>query len=337
MWQEIKKVIQKGHSFLLTTHVNPDGDGIGSACALAELLKQMGKEVRFVCDSPIPNKFSFLDVDHTHSSYQHRSDYKDIDVLVLVDAHSRERIGRVAEMINEPGVTTIVIDHHAEKESITPYAVIDVNACSSGSMIYTLYQECGYEITKDAAMGLYVSVISDTGRFCYSSTDRKAHQIAEECMKKGVDPDWMYSHIYQQVSLSEFQVFSKALRHMEVFFDGRVIVQKILLEDFEGFSGEVQEIIQSDLEYFHEFNKIISGVDCIVLLCEIAGGQIRISLRASGDFCVDTLSRALGGGGHPKAAGANVEGTVEEVKELVLGKIAEQMGVQTCFSLEKVR
>lgn len=328
MWKDIKKIIQEGHSFLITTHVNPDGDGIGSACALAELLKQMGKDVRFVCDSPIPSKFSFLDIDYSHTSYQDDSLYTDIDVLVLVDAHSKERIGKVSELINKTGITTIVIDHHVPKEVVTPYMVIDVNACSAGSMIYSLYKECGYEMTKEAAMGLYVSVISDTGRFCYSSTDRMAHQIAEECMKMGVDPDWMYSHLYQQVTLSEFQVFSKSLQHMEVFFDGRVIVQKILLEDFEGLPKEVQKLIQSDLEYFHEFNKIISGVDCIVLLCEIPGKQVRISLRASGDFEVDALAKNLGGGGHPKAAGANVLGSVEEVKKLVLSKIGEQMGQQ---------
>lgn len=321
MWRNIKKVLQEHQSFLISTHVNPDGDGVGSACALADLLINMGKNVRFVCDGSFPEKFSFLNIHNIQESYDPSSDYSNIEVLIMVDAHQPERLGRVAEILQNPDVVTVIIDHHQFTDDLGEYVMIDPNASSTGSMIYTLYKECGYELTREAAMGLYVSVISDTGRFCYSSTDRKAHKIAEECMKRGVDPDWMYSHIYQQVTLPEFKVFAKALQHMEEHFENRVIVQKILMEDYQGVPSEVQEILQSDLEYFHEFNKIIAGVDCIVLLCERPENQVRISLRASGDFTVDQIASNLGGGGHPKAAGATLTGSIESVKSRVLDEI----------------
>lgn len=324
MWREIKKVIQEHSSFLITTHVNPDGDGVGSACALADLLRNMGKRVRFVCDGVIPEKFSFLNFNGIHEVYDSQNDYSDIEVAIMVDAHSPERLGNAAQFFERTGIVKVIIDHHPSQEDVGGYCVIDPKASSTGSMIYTLYKECGYELTREAAMGLYVSVISDTGRFCYSSTDRKAHKIAEECMKRGVDPDWMYSHIYQQVSLPEFKVFAKALQHMEEHFDNKVIVQKILMEDFIGLPDHVQEILQSDLEYFHEFNKIIAGVDCIVLLCERPDHVVRISLRASGGFRVDRIANRLGGGGHPKAAGASLAGSVEEVKQLVLSEIQKE-------------
>ena len=321
MWRNIKKVLQEYQSFLITTHVNPDGDGVGSACALAELLKCMKKKVRFVCDSSFPDKFLFLNFHSIQESYDPQGDYSDTEVLIMVDAHSPERLGHVADILKNPNVIRVIIDHHQLSQDLGGYCVIDPNASSTGSMIYTLYKECGFELSREAAMGLYVSVISDTGRFCYSSTDRKAHKIAEECMRRGVDPDWMYSHIYQQVTLPEFKVFAKALQHMEEYFENRVIVQKILIEDYIGVPNEVQEILQSDLEYFHEFNKIIAGVDCVVLLCERPENQVRISLRASGNFCVDEIASNLGGGGHSKAAGATLTGTVEEVKLKVLQEI----------------
>ncbi len=327
MWREIKKVLQEHESFLISTHVNPDGDGVGSACALSDLLLNMGKRVRFVCDSAFPEKFSFLNFNGIQESFDPEEDYSDIEVAIMVDAHSTTRMGRVAQIFQQPDIITVIIDHHQSLEDHNEYCAIDPDASSTGSMIYTLYKECGYELTREAAMGLYVSVISDTGRFCYSSTDRKAHKIAEECMKRGVDPDWMYSHIYQQVSLPEFKVFAKALQHMEVHFNNRVIVQQILLEDFVGVPDEVQEVMQSDLEYFHEFNKIIAGVDCIVLLCERPNNQIRVSLRASGDFRVDNIANTFGGGGHPKAAGANLPGTVEEVKGKVLAEIRRHLDI----------
>lgn len=323
MWRNIKKVLHEHQSFIISTHVNPDGDGVGSACALADLIINMGKKVRFVCEGSFPEKFSFLNFHNIQESYDFNNDYSDVEVVIMVDVHHSERLGKVAQILQNPEVLTVIIDHHQYTKEFGENAIIDPEASSTGSMIYTLYKECGYELTLEAAMGLYVSVISDTGRFCYSSTDRKAHKIAEECMKRGVDPDWMYAHIYQQVTLPEFKVFAKALQHMEEHFDNRVIVQKILKEDYHGFPVEVQEVLQSDLEYFHEFNKIIAGVDCVVLLCERPQNQVRISLRASGDFSVDQIATSLGGGGHPKAAGATLTGSVEDVKLRVLREIQE--------------
>ena len=313
---------------MITTHVNPDGDGVGSACALADLLHRMKKKVRIVCDGPILEKFSFLDFGAVHETFDVAVDYSDIEVAVMVDTHSVERVGDVAQLFGRPGVVPVVIDHHRPATEVFENCVIDPAASSTGSMIYTLYKECGFELSREAAMGLYVSVISDTGRFSYSTTDRKAHKIAEECMKIGVDPDWMHARIYQQVSLAEFKVFAKSLQRMEVHFDEKVIVQKILMEDFIGLPDEVQEILQSDLEYFHEFNKIIAGIDCVVLLCERPDSTVRVSLRSSGEFSVDAIAARLGGGGHRKAAGASVKGSMQEVADRMLKEIctARQSG-----------
>ncbi len=99
MWREIKKIIHQNHNFILTTHVNPDGDGIGAACALTELLLHMGKKVRFICDSPIPSKFSFLDFHGTHEVYTPETDFAQSQVFIVLDTHKRNRIGRLANLI----------------------------------------------------------------------------------------------------------------------------------------------------------------------------------------------------------------------------------------------
>ena len=132
MWIDIKKIIQANERFLITTHVNPDGDGIGAACALTELLLQMGKKVKFVCDSPIPVKFSFLDYHSTHQVYDPRADYSDVQVLIVLDTHKRERIGRLATLIDKPNVETLCIDHHEVEKAFTKHLVIDPKACSVG-------------------------------------------------------------------------------------------------------------------------------------------------------------------------------------------------------------
>ncbi len=318
MWKEIKKVIHQHDNFLLTTHVSPDGDGIGSAAALIELLKMMNKEVRFSCDSPIPVKFRFLDFYSLLKRFDEREDFSGVEVLILVDTHKKERIGRLASLISNPKIRTLLIDHHEVEGPVSPYAAIDPNASSTGSMIYTLFKECGYDLNLRAAMGLYASIVCDTGRFCYSSTDRKAHKIAEECIKKGVDPDWMYSHLFRQVTLAEFKVLAKILQSMESHCDNRVILQTISRQDCEGLGEDAAEILHSDLEYVHEFNKLVVGVECAVLLREMEGGNIRVSLRSLSNLPIDQVTRELGGGGHKMAAGAMVKGSLQEVKKRVI-------------------
>lgn len=318
MWREIKKIIHHHENFLLTTHVNPDGDGIGAACALTELLLQMGKKVRFVCDSPIPRKFAFLDYHSIHETYDPKNSFSEVQVVIVLDTHKKERIGRLSSLIENPEVTSICIDHHEVTETFTPYLAIDPKACSVGAMVYTLYKENGHELNIQAATGIYASVICDTGRFCYSSTGRKAHKIADECIKLGVDPDLMYTRLFQHVSLAETKMFACALQGMETYLENKVVIQQIRLEDCKKMGEEHLDIEHIDLDYIHDFNNLIEDVQCFVLLRELAVDHIRVSLRSRTDVDISQIVRILGGGGHPHAAGVSWKGSLEEVKRKIL-------------------
>ena len=125
MWQELKKLIKEQSSFILTTHINPDGDGIGSACALLELLLEVGKKARFVSPDPIPPRFLFLDKHNLFEEYSKQGNYSQTDVLIVLDAHKKERIGRVQDLLDLHNVTTVVIDHHPESISIGDINLID--------------------------------------------------------------------------------------------------------------------------------------------------------------------------------------------------------------------
>lgn len=318
MWQEIKNIIQQNQHFLLTTHINPDGDGIGSGAAFTELLIQKGKSVRFVCDSPIPAKFSFLDYHHTHEAYNPSADYSAVEVLIVLDTHKKERIGRVAHLLDNAKVISIVIDHHVPTDLFASYSAIDPHACSTGAMVYNLYKEARIPISLQAATGIYASVICDTGRFSYSSTGCNAHKIAEDCIEIGVDPDVMHSRLFQHVSLAQIKVFANALQHMETYFDNHVVIQEIMREDYERAGVEHFDIEHSDLEYIHEFNKLIEDVMCAVLLRELRDNKVRVSIRSLGDFDIGGIMRSLGGGGHRNAAGVTCDGPLSEVKQRIL-------------------
>lgn len=323
MWRDIKKILYHKNNFLLTTHVNPDGDGIGAACAMIELLLKLEKKVRFICDSPIPSKFGFLDYHHLFESYQEGHDYNEFEVVIILDTHKKERIGRLSQIIDSPKVTSICIDHHPAPDPVfTPYHHIDSKACCVGAMIYTLYKECGFELDFNAACGIYASVLCDTGRFCYSSTSRKAHKIADECIKVGVDPDLMYSRLFQSVTLAEVRMFANALQHMETHLNNKVILQEIRREDYEKLGSEHIDIEHADLEYFLEFNKLVEEVECVVLLREVADDQIRVSIRTK-FLDISDLVQALGGGGHSHAAGLNWNGTLHEIKDKILYHLSQ--------------
>lgn len=319
MWREIKQIIQASHHFLLTTHVNPDGDGIGAACALTELLLQMGKCVRFVCDSPIPSKFDFLDYHAVQEIYDPQADYGEAQVLVILDTHKKERIGRLSHLIDRPGLVTVCIDHHEVEHPFTPYLAIDPKACSVGAMVYALYKETKCQLNLRAATGIYTSIICDTGRFCYSSTSCKAHEIADECIKLGVDPDLMYSRLFQHVTLEEIKIFAVALQGMETYLDNRVAIQYIRKKDCEGSI----DLEHADLEYIHDFNNLIEDVQCVVLLRELDHNRTRVSMRSKTDIDVSQIVRSLGGGGHANAAGLTWEGSVDDVKQYILVSLQE--------------
>ncbi len=319
MWRKIKKVIQDNDSFLITTHINPDGDGVGSACALIELLLQMGKTVSFICDSPIPRKFSFLDFHSFHHMFDPEQSYDDIDVVFVLDAHKKDRIGRIFDIIQLPHVIGVCVDHHEADSFFTRHTVIDLYSCSVGAMIYTLYKECGYDLTLEAAMGIYTSIVCDTGRFSYSTTSRKAHKIADECIKLGVDPQIMYSQLFQRVPLAEVKMFATALQRMETHWNDTVIIQEIRLEDYDINMCDSNQ----DFEYIHEFNKLIEDVECVIVLRELSQDIVRVSARSKSAIGIEVIMKNIGGGGHKKAAGALWSGTISEVKAYLLSELSK--------------
>ncbi len=323
MWKGVKRLIKQADAFVITTHLNPDGDGIGSAAALIELLLALDKKVFFVCGSSIPDKFHFLNFHQLFSLYHCLEDVPPCEVLFVLDTCKEERIGRVSDLIRYRGVIPVCIDHHPTECDFTSFAVIDPTACSVGAMIYTLFKESGFELTLPAAMGIYTSVISDTGRFSYASTSRKAHKVADECIKVGVDPSAMHARLFQQIPLSHIQIFASVLHRMEFHLDHKVVLQQIRLTDYQHFCSNGEISLIQDFDYIHEFNKAIKGIECAVILWELPEGYIRVSLRSNSGVDIVKPMRFLGGGGHANAAGALLQSSLEMAKEKVLSLLKE--------------
>jgi len=313
--RDVKRVIRDHRTFLITSHLNPDADGIGSSVALAELLLMQEKQVRLCFDSHIPSNLLFLDFHGLFERYSEDRSYDEVEVVIVLDTNRYERIGRVVDLLTDDRVS-VCVDHHKMAAPFTDVSAIDEEACSVGAQIYTLFKESGYPLNERAAMGIYASVVSDTGRFSYSSTSRKAHKLADECLKLGVDPETMHDQLYRQVPTEQLELFARVLAQREYHLGGRVLVQTISMGDCLETGANAD-----DVDYMHEFQKTLKEIDCAVILRELEG-RVRVSVRANIDWRIDRAMNALGGGGHAKAAGATVEGSLSEVKKRVLEQLS---------------
>lgn len=267
---------------------------------------------------PFLENYAFLDFHKTHEAYKDDGDYRDVEVLIVLDTHRKDRIGRLARLVDDPRLITICIDHHIPVDPLTKHLVVDPKSCSVGAMVYTLYKDSGKELNLNAATGIYASIVCDTGRFCYSTTSRKAHKIAEDCIKKGVDPDLMYSRLFQHVTLAETKMFAHALQEMETFLDNKVAIEVIKKEDWNKLGGGCEDLEHIDLDYIHDFNNMIEDIQCFVLLRELDNNHVRVSLRSKVDLDISPVVQALGGGGHPHAAGLAWTGTLESIKKKLI-------------------
>lgn len=336
MWLQIKEAFEKHHHFVITTHIHPDGDGIGSATALIELLIKLGKSCRFVCDSPIPQKYQFLDYHKVFEEFDPaKTRFTDTDVLIVLDTSQPQRIGRLSKLLERDDILTICIDHHPHEESFMDLEYIDSKACATGALIYNFFQYANVPMNLHAATGIYISILCDTSRFSNSCSDRVAHIIANECIYLGVNPDQIYNRIFQNVPFAEIKIFAAALQRMETYLDNKILVQEIKQEDLESLGAHNQELEYFDLDYILEFNKSIQEVECIVLLRELRNNQVRVSLRSKPGFDIREVVKKMGGGGHSNAAGANVTGSMDEVKSLIISLLEKNMAPENCIAFPR--
>ncbi len=314
MWKDFKRVIKKHHSFAITTHVNPDGDGIGSISALTEFLLQYKKNVRVLLDASIPPKFRFLDQHGLFEIYVPDNDYDDIEALIILDTHQKERIGHVRQLVKKSSRLTCAIDHHPLNNPFADYNIIDSEACSTGAMIYTLFEECEIKISINAATGIYTSIICDTGQFSNSATTELAHSIAKKCIQIGIDPTRINDQVFHKIPLAQIQKIARSLLNMETHHNNKIIIQEIHLDDYESDEIDVQDLEQMH----HDLHRSVDEVECVVLLRELNNDRVKVSMRSKTDVDIGKIMKSVGGGGHPKAAGVSLSGSLKSVKRKIL-------------------
>ena len=310
---------------VLTTHINADGDGCGSEIALAAWLRALGTEAYLVNPTPVPKTFDFLVpdeswvVDATSAKAQELCD--GADVAVVLDTGEVARIGRVRPLID--GLPTVVIDHHPPGDRpIEGVSFRDSSACATGELVFDLIHRAGGPWPQVADLAMYVAILTDTGSFRFSNTTATSLRIAAELVSRGVGPDETYRRLYGNFPRRRFQLLESSLALLEVDAEAGVAWMTVPADQFEALGA-----IPDDLEGMIDYPRSVEGVEVGLLFRQIPRKGIKVSFRSNGAVDVNALARQFGGGGHVRAAGALIEGRMEQVREDVTHATREAVEV----------
>jgi len=312
--KEVAAVFKAGSRVALTTHVNADGDGLGSEVGLWHLLAARGVRASITNPTPIPERFAFLIPDGADQSDRAAKEIERADAVVVLDISDLGRIGDLGSAVQARRVPVACIDHHVSPGTLPPGPrLVAPEATATAELVFDLATTLGWPITADAARALYVGILTDTGGFRFSNTSPRALRVAGALLEGGVDPESIYEAVYASAPEGRIRLTAEVLQTLVVEGDvglAWVTVPPGALERFEATADDLDGIV--------EFPRSIAGVRLALLFRQIANGRIKVSFRSMGAVDVAALAQQFGGGGHKKAAGASLDVSLAEAQQRVL-------------------
>lgn len=305
-----------GQTVALSTHINSDGDGCGSEAALAGLLAQRGIGAFVVNPTPWPAMYRYL-LDEGGIEDRSAGGARAIeraDRVIVLDISDVKRLGTLAAAVRTLRRPPLVIDHHLPgDEPAGTLNVTDVTACATGELIFDVAQVMGAELTPPIATAIYTAMLTDTGGFRFSNTSPRCHAVAAALLGAGVDPEAMYQRIYASVPRGRLALIRDALETLGV--DENHGISWI---DVHNGLLDRHNVTAEDLDGVAEYPRSIEGTRLALLFRDLGHGKVKVSFRSVGDVDSNALARQFGGGGHARASGALVAGSLEEVRTRVL-------------------
>ncbi|HUV49457.1 MAG TPA: bifunctional oligoribonuclease/PAP phosphatase NrnA [Anaerolineae bacterium] len=315
MINQIIQHLKNSNNIFLCSHINPDGDAIASMIAMGLSLALWQKKITLYNESPIPAVYSFLP--SVKRIVRHIDRQTIYDTAIVLDCGDLHRVGKAASFVSRIPVL-INIDHHLSNNSFGDFQLIDFSACASVEIIYRLLGEMGLPISKDIATLIYTGILTDTGSFRFSNTNKSAFTICREMINIGVDPYYIARNIYETLSPGYIKLLHKALGSIEISKNGKlsmITLTKEMLDKTGARPEEVNGLI--------DYAKAIKNVKIAVLIHGIsdtreeAHGRFRVSLRSDGTVDVAAFASSFGGGGHYSASGFAIESSIIDLKNLI--------------------
>lgn len=305
---------------IVSAHVNGDGDCFGSQLALAHLLRQLGKDVRVIDDSDIPESFKFMPgIDRIERPQQTLPPY---DALFVVDVPVLERLGQVA-VLHDKTKPIVVIDHHVPAKPFGAISYIDPTAASAGELVYRLYDALHVPIDREAAIAIYVTLLTDTGSFRYSNTTADVHRIAARLIEAGADPASIFQEIYEHHTLADLRIQRLGLEQLHTGENGKlawIALSQARLREAHASLESSDALI--------DLPRSLWGTEAVFVTRELEPNVWRVSLRSKGRMDVNAIAKQFGGGGHRAASGCTIPGDEASVVTRLTDALRQRLAIE---------
>lgn len=310
------ELINKYNNIFICSHVQPDGDSLGSTLALSMAIKKLKKKsyVNIIKVDNIPSDFHFLPNIDMIKEHDHN---EEVELFIALDSSDKERLGVGVEFLSK-AKSVINIDHHVTNENFGDVNIVLPTSGSTCELVYEFIKHMNIELDKDIATCLYTGINTDTGRFMYSNTTYETHMIISELIKTGIDIYDINMNIYQNRTLEKTKLFIEALNKLELYSEGRVGLVTVTQEMLDKTNASME-----DSEGIVSFVRDINTIEVACLLKEISEDEIKVSLRSKRHVDVAKISTKFGGGGHIRAAGCTINKALNTAKEMILKEISK--------------
>lgn len=314
-----RNLVEHSDRFVLTTHVNPDGDGLGSELALSRYLRSLKKHPTILNHSSTPFSYQFLDHENeivTFDPGPHSAVLADAEVIIVLDTNQPSRLANMKDPVMASKARKVVIDHHLDADPFADLMILDESAAATGQIVYNLLKHLkGPSFTPEIAQALYVAIMTDTGSFRFPKTDSEVHRVTAALIESGADPVSAYQQIYEQSPLERIHLLGQVLASLKTAHNGAVAYLTVTQKMFARTNTS-----EPDVDQFVPYALALKGVRIALMFTELPD-QIKVSFRSKGDIWINRLAQEFGGNGHKNAAGARiVNGTLRDVIASVLDK-----------------
>ena len=315
-FKPVLDVIRIHQKFLLSTHHNPDADAVSSV--LAMFLKSLGKKVLVLNEDDCPPWLEFLP---GTSMFKKAGELKTVDyqAAIVLDCGDLQRVGGVKKLIQE-GKPLVNIDHHVTNDRFGSINLIQPKASSTCEMVFDLFKEAGFSLNKNLAILLYAGIMTDTGSFRYENTSAHSHAAIEELMAFKFSAAHMYELLYPGIPVNDMKNFADVIHQAQLLDANRVYCVCLTHAVMERFSKSF------DLkDKLFTFLRSVEGIEVVVILTEVNAQEVRVNLRSRNNFDVAALAQKFEGGGHTKAAGCKIHGSLLQAQKIICAAIHKKL------------
>lgn len=320
--EEAVSFMKKHDRFLVLSHVNPDGDATGSALAVAQMLRDLGKTFVVINEGETPARFSFLPGFEQIRNVSQSPLEESFSAVIAVDCADRSRMGNVEHLFAQD-VQLLNIDHHPTNDEFGTCNVIRTDAAATAEILYDLAVAYHLPFQADLALCLYTGLLTDTGGFRYSNTTPHVMESAASLLKYGVNPGEVAERCLEVITLGHVNILRQALGSLKLSFQNQVASVCVSRQDLAEANAD-----REDAGGLVNYCRNIEGVEVGISFVEAEPNVVKVSLRARSYVNVAEIAKQLGGGGHAKAAGCTLHGSLDEVRDRVLALLGEVMGVK---------